>query len=100
MRSVAQAETNSTESFRGRTYRIAGVRYATGIGHSCEDDYAVIIDPGTNRPALIQHSVTASADVDRVTCPFDEWQRVSGLSVPARLTFYAAWTSAGNRPIP
>ena len=87
----ATVEDKGTGYFRGKSYRVLGVRYDTGVGHSAEDDYVVFIDPDTDRLALIHHSVTESADVDRVTWVFDEWQLVSGLYIPSRMTFYAGW---------
>ena len=66
------------------------MRYAATVGYSAEDDYVAFIDPATDRLALINHSVTETG-VERVTWVFDEWQRASGLLVPARMTFYAGW---------
>ena len=51
----------------------------------------VFIDPDTHRIALINHSVTENPDIDRVTWTFDEFQKVEGLLIPAKMTFYAGW---------
>jgi len=83
-------EDRGTGTFRDKTYRMIGVRYDAKVGYSSEDDYVAFIDPDTNRLALINHSVTET-DIERVTWVFDEWQRVSGLLVPARMTFYGGW---------
>jgi len=79
------------QTFRGRTYDVVQVGYRPGIGHSSEDDYTVFIDPATRRLALIHHSVTENPDVDRVTWTFDAWQRIDGLLVPSKMTFYPGW---------
>ena len=78
-------------TFGGKTYHVLEVRYQAGVGYSSEDDFVVFIDPKTDRLALIHHSVTESPDVERVTWVFDDWQRVSGLIIPARMTFYSGW---------
>ncbi len=83
-------EDQGAGTFRGETYRMVRVSYAARVGYSSEDDYVAFIDPHTNRLALINHSVTETG-VERVTWVFDEWQRVSGLLVPARMTFHAGW---------
>ena len=38
--------------------RVVHVGYDRGVGHSSKDDYALYIDPDTDRLALINHSVT------------------------------------------
>ncbi len=84
-------EDKGKERFRGKTYRVAQVRYEAGIGYSSEDAFMVFIDPKHDRLALIHHSVTESPDVDRVTWVFDDWQQVAGLVIPSRMTFYSGW---------
>lgn len=78
------------QAFRGREYRVVKVGYRRGVGHSSKDDYTLFIDKDTDRLALIHHSVTETG-VERVTWTFDEWQRVDGLLVPARMTLYPGW---------
>lgn len=80
-----------TATFKGKTYRVANVGYKRGTGYTSSDDYVLLIDPVTDRLALIHHSVTEVPDVDRVTWVFNEWQEVDGLLVPALLTFYPGW---------
>jgi len=80
-----------TASFKGKTYRAVNIGYKKGTGYTSKDDYVLLIDTDTDRLALIHHSVTENADVDRVTWVFDEWQEVDGLLVPAQLTFYPGW---------
>jgi len=80
-----------TATFKGKTYRAANVGYKKGTGYTSSDDYVLLIDPDTDRLALIHHSVTENPDVDRVTWVFDEWQEVDGHLVPAILTFYPGW---------
>lgn len=80
-----------TARFKGKTYRAVNIGYKTGTGYTSKDDYVLLIDPDTNRLALIHHSVTENADVDRVTWAFNEWQEVQGVLVPAKLTFYPGW---------
>ena len=66
------------------------VNYDRGIGYT-EDDYTLFIDPETDRLALFNHAVNENPDIDRVTWTMDEYQEVSGLLVPARMTFYPGW---------
>ena len=80
-----------TVSFKAKSYRAVNIGYQKGTGYTSKDDYVLLIDPDTQRLALIHHSVTENADVDRVTWVFDEWQEVEGLLVPAVLTFYPGW---------
>lgn len=80
-----------TASFKGKTFRAVSIGYKKGTGYTSKDDYVLLIDPDTDRLALIHHSVTENADVERVTWVFDEWQEVEGLLVPAVLTFYPGW---------
>ncbi|MHC5113805.1 MAG: hypothetical protein ACYTGP_05195 [Planctomycetota bacterium] len=80
-----------TQTFRGRSYRVFQIGYVRGTGYTSKDDYTVLIDPATDRLALIHHSVTENPDVDRVTWVFDRWQTVDGLLVPAQLTFHPGW---------
>ena len=80
-----------TDYFRGKPYKVVNVGYERGVGHTDEDDYVVFIDPDTHRIALINHSVTENPDIDRVTWTFDEFQKVEGLLIPAKMTFYAGW---------
>lgn len=87
----AIVEDMGMDQFRGNTYRVVQVRYEAGVGYSSADDFMVFIDPKTDRLALIHHSVTESTDIDRVTWVFDDWQRVSGLYIPAKMTFYSGW---------
>jgi len=80
-----------TATFKGKTYRAVNIGYKKGTGYTSKDDYVLLIDPDTDRLALIHHSVTEVPDVDRVTWVFNEWQEVDGLLVPALLTFYPGW---------
>ncbi len=78
--------------FRDKEYRVVAAGYETGIGHTSKDDYILYIDPDTDLLQLIHHSVTEPSNkVERVTWVFDEWQSVSGLTVPLRITFYGGW---------
>jgi len=87
-----QLSDGGTARFRGKAYKVVNVGYGSGIGLTSKDDYALYIDPKTNRLALINHSVTEPAmPIKRVTWVFDEWQSVSGILVPKRLTFYQEW---------
>lgn len=85
------ATDTGTANFKGKTYRAVNIGYQKGTGYTSKDDYVLLIDPQTDRLALIHHSVTENPDVDRVTWVFDEWQEVDDLLVPARLTFYPGW---------
>ena len=67
-----------TATFKGKTYRAVNIGYKKGTGYTSKDDYVLLIDPDTDRLALIHHSVTEIPDVDRVTWVFDEWQEVDG----------------------
>ena len=70
---------------------MVSVGYKKGIGHTDEDEYKLFIDPDTNQLALFHHSVSENPDIDRVTWTIDELQKVNGLLVPAKMTFYPGW---------
>jgi len=79
-----------TATFKGKSYRLINVGFEKGTGHSSKDDFQLLINPETNKLALINHSVT-EIGVERVTWVFDEWQDIDGLFVPSRVTFYKGW---------
>ena len=83
-----------TAEFQGKAYRLIKASYKKGTGHTSKDDFHLLIDPQSNRLALINHSVT-EIGVDRVTWVFNEWQDVNGLLIPSKLTFYLGW-NPGN----
>jgi len=78
-------------TFNGKTYKFVKAGFEKGVGHTSNDEYYVLIDPETNRVALISHTVTEVAEVERVTWVYDEWQTVNGLLIPSKLTFYPGW---------
>jgi len=80
-----------TTTFDGKTYKFITAGFEKGVGHTSKDEYYVLIDPETNRVALISHTVTEVDEVDRVTWVYDEWQTVNGLLIPSKLTFYPGW---------
>lgn len=80
-----------TTTFRNRSFREYHVGFKSDTGHTSEDEYVLLVDPETNRLALIHHSVTENPDIDRVTWIFDEWKKSSGLLMPARMTFLPGW---------
>lgn len=85
-------EDRGTATFRDKEYRVVAVGYESGVGHTSRDDYILYVDPDTDLLELIHHSVTKPSNkVERVTWIFDEWQEVSGLMIPARMTFYGGW---------
>jgi len=93
-------EDRGTQVLRDKEYRVVSVGYQSGVGHTSEDDYVLYIDPDTDLLKLINHSVTEPSNkVERVTWIFDEWQRVSGLMIPKKLTFFGGWTE-GELPGP
>jgi len=79
-----------TATFQGKSYRLINVGFEKGTGHSSKDDFQLLINPETNKLALINHSVT-EIQVERVTWVFNEWQDVNGLLVPSKLTYYPGW---------
>ena len=81
-------EQEADATFRGTTYKVLRARYATGVGHSADDDYLIYIDKQTHRLALIEHSVTETG-IERVTWTFDAWQEHGGLLLPAKMSFFA-----------
>jgi len=76
--------------FNGKTYDVIHVGYQHGIGHSSKDDYTLFVDPDTHRLALFHHSVTETG-VERVTWTLDEYQKINGLLIPAKMTFYSGF---------
>ncbi len=93
-----QASNNGILSFRGSDYNSYKITFSSGVGHSEKDEYIILVNPQTNELALIHHSVSENPDVDRVTWVFNEWQEISGLKVPAKMTFYPGWNPTGNDP--
>lgn len=93
-------EEQGTSVFRGKKYQMVKAAYKAGTGYTAKDDYILLIEPDTHLLKLIHHSVTEPSNkVERVTWVFDEWQRVSGLLIPKRMTFYGGW-SEGTLPGP
>lgn len=79
-----------TTMFQGKSYKLITVGYNKGTGHTSKDDFHLLLDPESNKLALINHSVT-EIQVERVTWVFNEWQDVNGLLIPSKLTFYSGW---------
>jgi hypothetical protein len=76
--------------FGGKSYNLVIINYAAGVG-DVTDDYQLLIDPQTNRLAVINHTVH-EAGIPRVTWTFDAWQEVNGLLLPEKLSFSPGWT--------
>jgi hypothetical protein len=79
----------------GRRYERVAVSYGAGVGDSDADDYILYLDPATHRLHMIDFRPTSNSirgdtpveELPRKVLVFDEWQRASGLLVPARATF-------------
>jgi hypothetical protein len=84
-------EAADDQTFRGENFETLRISYAESVGHTDEDDYILFIDPETRLLRLINHSVTEDPSIDRVTWVFDEWQEVSGLKMPSKMTFHGGW---------
>jgi len=81
-----------TAMFRGEKYRVVSANYGAKVGFTSKDDYILYINPDTHVLKLINHSVTEPSNkAERVAWVFNEWQRVSNLLIPKRMTFYGGW---------
>ncbi len=81
-----------TTTFQGKSYRLIKADFKKGTGYTSKDDFHLLIDPESNKLALINHSVSEIPEVERVTWVFDEWQNVNGLLMPSKVTYYPGWS--------
>lgn len=85
-----------TRVIDARTYDTYRATMNEGVGASPKDDYRLFVDPESHRLQMIEFSVTHPAmqkdkpldQALREWLVFDEWQKVDGLVLPRRATFY------------
>lgn len=76
-------------TYKGVTYDTVTLYYQDGVG-DVNDEYVLLVDRKTRQLAVINHTVKG-AGIERVTWEFNDWQKVEGLLVPQKLTFYPGW---------
>ncbi len=77
--------------FDGKTYPGIGISYQTGVGSSPKDQYYLYYHPETHRMAWLGYTVTYFSDSpsqDIHWIRYNDWQEVSGLLLPANITWY------------
>lgn len=85
------------KSLNGKSYDVVKITYKAGVGDTPEDYYIAYFDSKTHLLHLALYIVTypmfregkSVKDLELHSIVFDEWQKVSGLMVPKKVTFHA-----------
>jgi len=88
------ADELGTSRYGGTSYDAVRISYEPGVGLSPKDEYVAFFDQETHRLKLI-HFVPTFIGGPRRALVFEKHQRVEGLLVPSKATFYQ-WTNDGT----
>ncbi|GEQ85872.1 hypothetical protein ULMS_13800 [Patiriisocius marinistellae] len=75
----------------GEKYKGIKISYGTDVGDSPKDEYALYFDPSTNQMVWLGYTVTYNQGEKSDKWSFikyDKWQKVNGLMLPEKLTWY------------
>lgn len=95
---IEYSEVKATE-IDGTVFEGVKIRFEQDVGYSPKDEYIVYYEPESYQMAWLAYTVTKGSDStssDWHYVKYDEWQQISGLTVPKRLTWY---TVENNKPI-
>lgn len=75
----------------GVSYDVVGISYEADVGASPNDTYLAHFDPATGQLRMLLYTVTfndGEPNTNYNVIRYDVWQEVSGLTVPAEVTFH------------
>jgi Family of unknown function (DUF6503) len=95
-------ESLGTKELDGKEYNVVKFTFDKGVGDTPDDDYVAYFDKETDQLTVLNYIVTypplmqgkSIEELERHAGVYEEWQKVGGLLVPKKISFYE-WTD-GN----